>query len=406
MESLNNTLQFSDAIQQDELFKTVYLNSPLGIAFSSPRGEIIHVNQMFSNLVGYSEKELLEMTYSDITPINVMEDEIAKVRKIISTGEDFYRNEKSFIHKNQSLVWADVSMNVVRDENKKVKYLIAMVTDITEKIAISNDLKKSKEKLHHQNIHLEKLVAKRTKDLDLKNEILENSNKDLQAFAYAVSHDLKEPIRTIGGFTSLFLRRNKDKIDETGMEYLNNIMDGTRRMEKLISSILEYSTIGQVRKGFETVNLDQLISNSIKDLHQLIQDKNAVIEIHSCVPTTLQCIGSQMSIVFHNLISNGLKFNNNEFPKIEILCDESTDFWKFFIKDNGIGIAPEYLNQIFGVFKKLHNRTEYEGSGIGLSLCKKIVLNHGGEIWIESEEGKGSTFIFTIPKIQEDIYQN
>ena len=400
MENFNNipsTIKEDWTFKEDEqLYKAIYLNSPICIAFSSPIGKVIKVNQKFCNLLGYTEEELVGKSFADFTPPEIMIEEVQLVREAISSGKDFYRNEKSFIHKKGHLIWIDVSMTVMRDEENNVKYLVAMLVDITEKIKMSKDLELSQKQLENKNKELEEKVSFRTKELNLKNEKLEISNKELKAFAYAVSHDLKEPVRTIGNFADLLVKKYRSVIDASGKDYLDFIIGCTNRMEVLISGILEYSTLEKKEKKIIDVNI--IVKNKVKDLDQLIKEKNATIEIEN-LPKNVLCMDSHIGIVFYNFLNNALKFNKNPRPLIEVYSIEENNQWKFFVKDNGIGIEKEYKNKIFGLFKRLNNRNDYEGSGIGLSLCEKIVNQHGGEIWVESDYGKGAIFGFSLPKL-------
>jgi len=234
------------------------------------------------------------------------------------------------------------------------------------------------------------------KKLELSNQELLRSNKDLEEFAYAASHDMKEPLRTVGTFTNLLNKKYNDQIGESGKEYIQFITQGVQRMSSLINSLLNYSQVGKKDLEFQQSDLNEIVNAKIEDLSQIIYDKNAKV-ICSELPTIL-CAGTQIGMVFYNLILNGIKFNKSYNPTIEVSAIENATYWKFMVKDNGIGIKNQYQKQIFEIFKRLHNRNEYEGTGIGLALCNKIVLRHNGKISVESEPNKGTTFKFTISK--------
>ena len=232
--------------------------------------------------------------------------------------------------------------------------------------------------------------------LDESNKELVRSNKDLEQFAYVASHDMKEPLRTVGTFTTLFNRRYKNSIDQSGREYLNFITEGVDRMSALINSLLTYSQVGKKDIQFKYANANELIDAKVKDLSNLIHDRNVKLIIEPL--PEIYCAPDQLAMIFYNLILNGIKFNKTKIPEIKVSCQENKNNWIFSIKDNGIGIEPKYQKQIFEIFKRLHSKEEYEGTGIGLSLCSKIIHRHNGSIWVESTPEKGSSFYFSISK--------
>jgi len=249
-----------------------------------------------------------------------------------------------------------------------------------------------------RNEELEKIVQKRTANLSESNRELKRNNKDLEQFAYVASHDLKEPLRIVGNFVGLLSRKYKNNLDDTANEFIFYIEDGVKRMSALIDSILTYSGVGEKEITLRDGDLNNILEIKMRDLSQRIQEKNVDLRIGE-LPSVF-CETNQIGMVFYNLINNAIKFNKNEKPIVTVTNhdDGSEDFWKFSVADNGIGIAPEYQEKIFEIFRRLHSKSEYEGTGIGLALCQKIIDRHGGRIWIESEPGEGATFFFTIDK--------
>ncbi len=235
---------------------------------------------------------------------------------------------------------------------------------------------------------LEQKVRDRTKEL-------EQSNKDLQQFAYVASHDLREPLRMITSFLQLLERRYKDKLDNDANEFIEFAVNGSKRLDYMINDLLEYSRVANTKREFNNVNVNKVIEQTILNLKSAIDDSNAEITYDS-LPTLL---GDEqlMILLFQNLISNSIKYRREEIPKINISATKEKDQYLFKVKDNGIGMSKEYLEKIFTIFQRLHTKDEYEGTGIGLAIAQKIVHQHAGEIWAESELGKGTTFHFTLP---------
>ena len=226
-------------------------------------------------------------------------------------------------------------------------------------------------------------------------EELAKSNADLKQFAYAASHDLREPLRMITTFLQLLELRYKDQLDKDANEFISFAVDGAKRLDAMILDLLEYSRVAQYEIKITDVNLEEIINRSIANISVLIEENEAQITYDSL--PTIQSDKNLMIRLFQNLIENSIKYNKKIYPKIHISAKKEPNQYIINIEDNGIGIDPQHLEQIFTIFKRLHTHEEYEGTGIGLALAQRIVHQHGGEIWAESEPGKGSTFHFTIP---------
>ena len=230
--------------------------------------------------------------------------------------------------------------------------------------------------------------------------MLRRTNEQLQQFAYITSHDLQEPLRMVISYLQLLERRYADALDTDAHEFINYAVDGAARMKELIAGLLQYSRLDGDQEIQEPVAVQEILDRALSNLSVAIDDSSAAI---TCDPMPhLQADSLQLMQLFQNLIGNAIKFRSQEPPKIHIGVERKTDEWQFSVRDNGIGIAPEYQGRIFAMFQRLHTRTEYAGTGIGLAICKKIVERHNGRIWIESAAGQGATFYFTLPMTPTD----
>lgn len=226
----------------------------------------------------------------------------------------------------------------------------------------------------------------------------------LESFAHLASHDLREPMRTIVSFSQLLEKKAIHKLSGSELEYLNFIQEGTRRIEKLINDLLTYAKINNSPAQIEAVDLNKILMQVRQDLQRLIQEKDATLRIHDPLPENMTSDPARMYQLFQNLLSNGIKYCREDTPPvIDIHYRQEGKFHHFTIADNGVGIAREFYDRIFLLFKTLKNKSISNSSGIGLATCKKIVEQMGGKIWLESIEGQGSTFYFNLPVCPDQL---
>jgi len=259
------------------------------------------------------------------------------------------------------------------------------------------DRKRAEQQLKKFNKTLEQRVTERTAAAEERAQELARSNGELDDFTYVVSHDLKEPLRGIEAFSTFLAEDYADKLDEQGHKYVGVLRDSATRMNALIEDLLVLSRIGRTREEFATVSVESLLQDVRCNLAFALEDKKADLRIQPDLPT-ITCQPPHLKQVFDNLISNAIKFNDKPQPVVEIACHEDDGTYIFSVRDNGIGIDERYYEKIFQIFQRLGRREDYEGTGAGLTICKKIVEARGGKIWLESKVGQGSTFLFTIPK--------
>jgi PAS domain S-box-containing protein len=248
------------------------------------------------------------------------------------------------------------------------------------------------------SVHVARDVSERARrEAMLQNALseLERSNTELQQFAYVASHDLQEPLRMVSSYVRLLERRYKGRLDTDADDFIQFAVDGAQRMQRLIDDLLRYSRVGTHGREFSHVDCGVLVNQVLANLKVSIEESGAQILL-GALPT-VKGDATQLTQLFQNVIENAIKFRNNEPPEIEISAEKADDSWRFSLADNGIGIDPQYHERVFSIFQRLHGRDRYPGTGIGLAICKKIVERHAGRIWIQSEEGAGTSFFFTIP---------
>ena len=246
----------------------------------------------------------------------------------------------------------------------------------------------SQEELQQLAESLEEQVAECTEELA-------RSNKELEEFAHIASHDLQEPLLMVSSYTQLLERRHKDKRDSDANEFIAYAVDGAKRMQTQINDLLAYSRVTTQGHSFEATSCSDIFETAVSNLAASIEETGAMVT-RDPLPI-LPADASQLVSVFQNLIGNGIKYRGDQPPRIHVSAVESGHEWVFSLKDNGIGIEAEFPERIFVIFQRLHGKTKYAGTGIGLAICKKVIERHGGRIWVESEPEKGSTFYFTLP---------
>jgi len=367
--------------KSEERYRQIVETSQEGIWLVDENNKTIFVNKKMCEMFEYSQDEMLGEEI-----FHFMEDDWkqkgADAMAIIRTGTGG-KMEFRFITKSGKYLWTNLSVNAVFDDAGIYKGALAMVTDITKRK------------------HDEELIQKSQLTLERNNLQLERKNKELEQFAYVASHDLQEPLRTITSFVQIFKQQYLGKFDSKSDKYLTYIVQASDRMRVLIKDLLDYSRIGN-NKDLEQVDSAIILHDVITDIDKAVKDSHA--EIKADHLPVISGYTTELKQLFQNLIVNSIKFRKKDKPlKINITAQKKNDYWQFAFTDNGIGIDKDHNERIFIIFQRLHTRSEYEGSGIGLSHCKKIVELHQGKIWVESTPGEGSTFYFTIHSPKQKI---
>ncbi|QCY68601.1 PAS domain S-box protein [Antarcticibacterium flavum] len=297
----------------------------------------------------------------------------------LESGDTKWESEYRLVKSNRKIAYVLERGYIIRDESGKAIRMIGSLQDITE----LKQNERALEELNHQ-------LQRNAKDLA-------DSNAELEQFAYIASHDLQEPLRMVTSFLSQLQKKYDDQLDDRARQYIHFATDGAVRMRQILLDLLDYSRAGRLEYSREEVDLNDMLTN-IENLYaSSIKETGATI-LYGKLPVICAAV-TPLQRVLSNLISNGIKYSHRDIPPIiKVTVKEESTCWQFSISDNGIGIDERYFEKVFILFQRLHSREDYSGTGIGLAICKKIVENHGGEIWLESKEGKGSTFHFTINK--------
>jgi chemotaxis family two-component system sensor kinase Cph1 len=339
------------------------------IVITDREGRITSVNPAFTRLTGYTAQEA-----------------VGETPRLLRSGkhdQTFYRNLWQTVlsgnmwsgevinrRKDGSLYTEEQAITPVHDERGAISHFIAIKQDITERKQAEAELKRRAAELAR-------------------------SNAELEQFAYVASHDLQDPLRMVASYTQLLAKRYRGKLDSDADEFIAYAVEGATRMQGLINDLLAFSRVGTSGSRREPTDCSGVLGRVLTDLKVTIEESGAVVT-HGTLPEVMGD-AAQLRQVFQNLISNAIKFRGQEPPRIHVSCERSGDDWLFSVRDNGIGIDPQYADRIFAIFQRLHSKAEYPGTGIGLAICRRVVERQGGRIWLESEPGKGSTFFFTLP---------
>ena len=370
--------RIENTLRESEEMKRATLNAlPAHIAVVDKNGNIIAVNRSWvdfaiKNNAGGSPTVAVGANYFEVCKLAVQENDEYAVKAIAGI--------KNVLEKKIPLFSFEYPCHSPTEQRWFLMHVIPL-TDSLDGAVIT-----------HLNITDRK---KAEQSLQKVNEELKRSNMELERFAYIVSHELHEPLRAISGFVRLLDEWYKDKLDEMAAKYMYYINHGVLRMDELLSSLLDYSRVDTIGGVPSEISVEEALKDAIANLNRCITEANANITYDKLPMVTAN--GTQLTQLFQNLIHNSIKFRGEKKACVHIGCRKEANNWVFWVKDNGIGIKSEQFERIFEIFQRLNTPEQYPGSGIGLSICKKIVERHGGKIWVESEIHKGTTFYFSLP---------
>lgn len=366
---LVSVVDVEDRRSAEARFRVAVEASPHGMLMTDPHGRIVLVNRELERVFGYRRAELLGQSIELLVPIEHRsrhpplraEFHLSPRSRSMGAGRDLFGRRK-----DGSQIPIEIALNPIEMDGGI--FVLASVVDIGPR-------KKAEEELRR-------------------------SNDELERFAYVASHDLQEPLRTVTSYMQLLSRRYADKLGADANEFIGYAVAGATRMQRLIEDLLAFSRVGTQRRALEPRDANVVLQEALDDLRASIAAKKAQV---ICDPLPRVLVDeAQLEQLFTNLIGNALKFSGDEPPRVHVGARRDGQFWRFFVRDNGVGIDPKYFEKIFVIFQRLHAREKYEGTGVGLAISKKVVERHGGRIWVESAPGKGATFNFTLPAVPED----
>jgi PAS domain S-box-containing protein len=376
----------SESKESEARYRGLLEAAPDAMVVVNAAGEIVLLNVQAEKQFGYSRDELVGQQVKNIIPEGFAERLIADgtrsaaeaLAQQIGTGIELLARRK-----DGSQFPIEIMLSPL--ESADGILVTAAIRDISVR-------KKSEE----DNAELERHVEERTEELANANQVLERSNIELQQFAYIASHDLQSPLRSISGFVQLLKGEYEGKLDEQADDWIRRTVQAIGQMQTMIRDVLAYSRVDSRSRPFAPTAFVDVFNDAVALLESSIHDAGGQVACGE-LPVVM---GDRAQLVqlMQNLIGNGLKYHGDKAPNVHVSAKRNGNEWTFSVRDNGIGIDPKYYDRIFEIFKRLHDQTEYPGTGIGLAVCRRVVTRHGGKIWLESEAGHGSVFHFTIPE--------
>jgi PAS domain S-box-containing protein len=373
---VENTATEAALRESEQRFRGVFDSAATGFVISQPDGSITAVNRSMCQILGYSEKELLERTAMDITEPSALDPFEHIRRQLLDATIDHAQFERTYVHKDGHTIWAAIAIAVVRPGDAP-PYFVSQITDITRR-------KNAEEALAHYSADLER------------------SNTELQSFAYVASHDLQQPLRTVSSYAHLLAERYLGSLDQRADRWIKHISDGVEQMQRLINDLLLLAQIRSDGDGFSPTDITS-ISQRLWDTLQQRYTMDSSLTFGDL--PMISANAAQIELLMQNLFDNAFKYRRRGVRlEVRIVAGRHTErdqpAWEFSVRDNGIGFDMINALRVFDLFSRLHSADEYEGTGIGLTICKRIVERHHGRIWVESAPGAGSTFFFTLPDHQ------
>lgn len=349
-------------------FRSMVDHVPIGISRTDLSGRFVFVNEAFCQLFDASADDLLGQSTADIVPQPLAKETAEDEWRVAQSGQTSERIERLALAEREQFL--KVVRTPVRNEHGQIIGIQSVWLDVTE-------LKQAQQ------------------GLERRTQNLERSNVDLQQFAYVASHDLQEPLRAVSNYCQLFEKHYSTQLDERGVRWLEFVVNGAQRMQTLVRDLLTYARTDNKTQTWFTVDSRIPCHLALGNLSSVIEEAQAKVTVGKLPVVWADEV--QLEALFQNLISNAVKFHDDRPPRVSITAERVDDAWQFAVRDNGIGIKPEFQERVFEIFKRLQTGDQYPGTGIGLAICKRIVERFGGRIWVKSQFGVGSIFYFTLP---------
>lgn len=390
-EALRNSLATCERAVKGLADQKFALDQHAGVVVTDVLGIITYVNDKFCAVSQYSRDELVGKNHRILNSGLHTKEFFRQMYYTIANGKVWQGEIKSRA-KDGSIYWGNTTIVPFVDAEETPWQYLAIRADITESKLAAEALAQSEDR----RAQTAEELRRSNQDLQRSNEDLRRSNEDLRQIAYVASHDLQEPLRMVVSYTQLLAQHYKGRLDPDADEFIALAVGGCNRMQALIRDLLTYSRVGANGESGHEASTENALQESLENLRTAIEESGAVVT-HDSLPS-ITTNHAQLVQVFQNLVGNAIKHRSAKIPLIHVSAEKNrSQEWVFFVRDNGIGIAPQYFERIFVLFQRLHCREELEGNGIGLAICKKIVEQQGGRIWVESELGEGSIFYFTLP---------
>ena len=377
------TIDLEDRVAQrtesEEKFRNLAEAANDAILSANSCGKIVYFNPAAERIFSYSPTEIIGQPLTILMPERFRDPHRQGLDRFLRTGEARVIGKTvELAGRRKDGTEFPLELSLSSWKTREDTFFTAILSDITER-------KKSEEALKHQE-------ARERRSVELK-----RSNDELQQFAYIAAHDLQEPLRMVASYTQLLAKRYKGRLDSDADEFIAYAVDGAHRMQLLIGDLLAYCRVGTTGKELRETSSEAALEQALLNLEGAIQESGVVVT-HDPLPTVI-ADGAQLVQLFQNVVGNAIKYRSAELPRVHVSANKNGgNEWIFSMRDNGLGIDPKYFEKIFVMFQRLHGREEFSGTGIGLTVCKKIAERHGGRMWVESEPGKGSTFYFALPE--------
>ncbi len=362
--------------ESEQRFGSAFRDAAIGMALVGTDGRFLQVNRSLRRILGYSEGELLEKTFQEITHPDDLETDVVHLHQLLAGELETYQKEKRYFHKEGHVVQVLLSVSLVHDEKGKPLYFVSQIQDVTERKLAETELMRRTEELAH-------------------------TNAELEQFTYSVSHDLRAPLRSVDGFSQVLLEDYASGLDEEGQDYLRRVRAASQRMGELIDDLLELSRLNHSSVRKETVDLGVLAKAFADELRKSQPGRRVEFAIEEGL--LVQGDRRLLRIALNQLLDNAWKFTQQHTrAKIELGVSQGDGEPTYFLRDDGAGFDMAYADKLFGPFQRLHSSTEFEGRGIGLAAVRRIIHRHGGRVWAEGAVGEGATFYFTLPHTSSD----